>query len=74
MKKIEEDFFYRIRKIKSTIVHKTHMIYELNDSKLNKYKELFIDKTWVEKPHMPPFDTKISANALKTFKQIPCKK
>ncbi len=71
--KIEEEFFYRIRKIKSTIVHKTHMIYELNDFKLNRYKELFIDISWLEKPYMPPFDTKISANALKTFKQIPAK-
>ncbi len=70
---VKEPFYYRIKPIESTIVHKTHMVYELNDKKLKRYEDLFIKKKWLEKPHMPIFDTKVSANALKTFKQIPAK-
>ncbi|GGD42043.1 9-hexadecenoic acid cis-trans isomerase [Malaciobacter pacificus] len=69
--KIEDDFYYRFRLIKSTIVHKTHMVYEMNDEKLKRYNELFIKPKWIEKPYMPPYDSRISTNALKTFKQIP---
>lgn len=70
---IKEKFYYRVKPINSTIVHKTHMTYELNDKKLQRYKELFINTKWNEEPHMPVFDTKASVNALKTFKQIPAK-
>ncbi|NVJ53889.1 MAG: fatty acid cis/trans isomerase [Campylobacteraceae bacterium] len=70
---IDEKFYYRIRPITSTIVHKTHMVYNLNDERLQTYKDLFINTKWLEKPHMPIFDTKASVNALKTFKQIPAK-
>lgn len=69
--KIEDNFYYRFRLIKSTIVHKTHMVYEMNDEKLKRYNELFIKPKWIEKPYMPPYDSRISTNALKTFKQIP---
>lgn len=69
--KVEEPFYYRFRKIESTIVHKTHMIYKLNDKKLERYNELFIKPIWDQKPYLPPYDSKISANALRTFEQIP---
>lgn len=70
---INEKFYYRFQKIESTIVHKTHMIYKLNDEKLAKYNELFIKATWEQKPYLPIYETNISANALKIFEQIPIK-
>lgn len=69
--KIEGEFFYRFRKIESTIVHKTHMVYSLNDEKFSRYNELFIDKKWDIKPYLTSYDPKIAANALKVFEQIP---
>ena len=63
--------FYKFQKIKSTIVHKTHMVYHLNSKKLQRYKELFIAKPWNTKPYMPSFDPKIAANPLESFEQIP---
>ena len=69
--KIEGKFFYRFRKIESTIVHKTHMVYSLNDEKLSRYNELFIDKKWDIKPYLTSYNPKIAANALKVFEQIP---
>jgi len=68
---VKEPFYYRFRKIESTIVHKTHMVYKLNDKKLERYNELFIKPNWEQKPYLPPYDSKISANALRTFEQIP---
>jgi hypothetical protein len=70
---IKEDFFYRFRKIESTIVHKTHMVYKLNDKKLQRFKELFIEPTWEDKPYLASYDKSIAANALKVFEQIPAK-
>lgn len=69
--KVEEPFYYRFKKIESTIVHKTHMVYKLDDKKLERYNELFIKPIWDQKPYLPPYDSKISANALRTFEQIP---
>ncbi|CAM3433877.1 fatty acid cis/trans isomerase [Arcobacter aquimarinus] len=69
--KVEEPFYYRFKKIESTIVHKTHMVYKLDDKKLERYNELFIKAIWDQKPYLPPYDSKISANALRTFEQIP---
>lgn len=69
--KIQEKFYYRFQKIESTIVHKTHMVYKLNDKKLARYNELFINTSWDEKPFLPSYDVRSSVNALKTFEQIP---
>ena len=70
---IDGEFYYRFRKIESTIVHKTHMVYKLNDAKLLRYKELFIDTKWVVKPYIASYDKNIAANALEVFEQIPAK-
>lgn len=68
---IKEPFYYRFQKIESTIVHKTHMVYKLDNKKLERYNELFINPIWDIKPYLPSYDSKTSANALKTFEQIP---
>lgn len=63
--------FYRFRKIHSTIVQKTHMVYELDEARMNRFKELFIKPEWLRKPHLVGYDSKLSANPFKTFEQIP---
>jgi len=64
-------FFYRFRKIYSTIVHKTHMVFNLNDSVLSRFKELFIQTKWLQEPHRVGYDEQLSANPFQTFEQIP---
>ena len=68
---INGKFYYRFQKIESTIVHKTHMVYKLNDEKLARYYDLFIKPIWDQKPYLPIYDTNICANAMKIFEQIP---
>ena len=63
--------YYRFRKIHSTIVHKTHMVFDLDAGKLNRIKELFIEPEWLQPPHAVGYDVKMSANPFVAFEQIP---
>ena len=47
------------------------MVYKLDNMKLKRYKELFIDTKWIVKPYLASYDKEISANAFKVFEQIP---
>ncbi len=68
-----DNFFYRFRKIHSTIVHKTHMVFELGDKKLARFNELFIEPEWLLLPHTVGYEKKMSANPFRSFEQIPPK-
>jgi hypothetical protein len=66
-----ERVYYRFRKIHSTIVHKTHMVFDLDDAKLRRVKELFIQPEWLQPPHTVGYDAKMCANPFVSFEQIP---
>lgn len=66
-----ERVYYRFRKIYSTIVHKTHMVFDLDDAQLQRFKELFIQPEWLQPPHLVSYDPKVSANPFVAFEQIP---
>jgi len=66
-----DKFYYRFVKIDSTIVYKTHMVFKLDDKKLQRFEELFIKPKWEEKPHFVDYETVSSANPFIKFKQIP---
>lgn len=63
-------FFYRLRPIASTIVHKTHMVYPLSEAKLARVEALLFVSEWdVEK--LPGYDARIASNPFVTFAAIP---
>jgi hypothetical protein len=64
-------FYYRFRKIHSTIVYKTHIVVEFDDEKLARLEQTFIDIPWLETPHWVEPGDKNGANAFLVFKQIP---
>ncbi|RUM48111.1 MAG: peptidylprolyl isomerase [Desulfocapsa sp.] len=66
-----DTFYYRFRKIHSTIVHKTHMVVNFTPETLARFRELFIEPEWQEQPHRIGYDSKISANPFVAFAQIP---
>jgi len=66
-----ERVYYRFERIHSTIVHKTHIVFTMNEAKYQRFNELFIASKWDETPHLVSYDVKISANPFKAFKQIP---
>lgn len=63
--------YYRLTKIHSTIVHKTHMVVKLDAAKLGRINEQFINTEWDETPHYIDYDNIASANPLNVFSQIP---
>ncbi|MEA2115546.1 MAG: fatty acid cis/trans isomerase [Thermodesulfobacteriota bacterium] len=66
-----EQFYYRFRKIHSTIVHKTHMVVNFDNKQLARFKELFITPKWLQEPHLVDYDQTTSANPFVSFEQIP---
>ncbi len=66
-----ETFYYRIRKIHSTIVHKTHIVFEMGADKYRRINALFIETPWLETPHVMDYDQVRSANPFLNFAQIP---
>ncbi|MBL0687093.1 MAG: fatty acid cis/trans isomerase [Sulfurospirillum sp.] len=66
-----DKFYYRFRKINSTIVHKTHMVIKFDSEKFKRINSLFIDRKWDEKPHFVDYGVKSSANPFIKFAQIP---
>lgn len=64
-------FYYKLQKITSTIVHKTHMVYYFNKEKLKRYETLFIKSTWRQPPKLISYDNSIAANPLTAYTQIP---
>lgn len=64
-------FYYRFRKIYSTIVHKTHMVFTLDDQMLTRVQTLFIKPKWLQPPHLVGYEPELAANPFKSFAQIP---
>jgi hypothetical protein len=65
--------YYRFRKIHSTIVYKTHMVFTLDAAQMQRLNELFIKPEWVQPPHRMSYDPKLSANPFVAFEQIPAR-
>ncbi|SOC04412.1 fatty acid cis/trans isomerase CTI [Alloalcanivorax xenomutans] len=65
-------FWYRLRPITETIIHKTHITYALNDAKRERMESLFFDTPW-ELETLPDYDADARANPFETFQAIPAR-
>ncbi|MCP4401260.1 MAG: fatty acid cis/trans isomerase [bacterium] len=63
-------FYYRLRKVPSTIVVKNHTVYRINDKTMERYKELFLQDNY-EVDTLPGYDTETAANPFKAFADLP---
>ena len=66
-------FYYRFRRIHSTIVHKTHIVARFDADELSRIKAQFIAPKWLETPHRVGYDIDLSSNPFLSFAQIPVK-
>ncbi len=66
-----DTIYYRLRKIHSTIVHKTHMVFEFSEWQYQRIHELFIEPAWLLPPKRIGYEKKLSANPFRAFEQIP---
>jgi hypothetical protein len=62
-------FYYRLRRIRETLVEKTHAPYALNDAKLERIHELFYRSPWSAPG--PAYDRRYDANPFVAFAAIP---
>lgn len=65
-------FFYRLRPVEGSIVHKTHITYPLSEKKLTRVRELFFSDAW-NVARLPGYGIAERANPFVTFSAIPAK-
>lgn len=63
-------FYYRLRRIRETLVEKTHVPYRLGDDKLARLRALFYDASWTTAGPWP-YDRRYAANPFVAFAAIP---
>lgn len=67
-------FYYIFKKITSTIVQKTHVLYPLDENKLNRWRVMFeTDKPHSEVTTLPSRKLELALNPYITFKDLPAK-
>ena len=59
-------FFYRLVALTNTIVHKTHIVYELSDARMARYHELFLGDDWAL-ASLPGYGYEHVSNPFVTF-------
>ena len=64
--------YYRLVRHQGSIVAKTHMVYELSNKRMQRYKELFFDADY-EVTSLPSYEPAVASNPIKTFAAIPVK-
>src|SRR5262245_12344069 len=65
-------FWYRLRPIDETIVHKTHIAYSLNEPRLRRLQQLFLDSDW-QPTRLPGYGVEESSNPFIAFDQMPAR-
>lgn len=68
----ESTFFYRLKPVNETIVDKTHMPYALNQERMHRWTDLFLQPDY-EVTQLPSYEPESSANPFKTFQDLPAK-
>jgi len=66
------DVYYRIVRNQGSIVAKTHMVYELSDKRMQRYKELFFKPDY-DVAALPSYEAAVASNPIKAFAAIPVK-
>jgi len=67
-----QPFYYRLRKMESTIVHKTHITYALSEAKLHRFETLFLTPDW-DVAQLPGYSRDHALNPFTAFTAIPAR-
>ena len=62
--------YYRLRRVSSTLVHKTHMPYSLDAARMARFEELFLAGDW-DVARLPDYSRANTVNPIATFNDIP---
>lgn len=64
---------YKLQKVTEAIVHKSHIPFQLNDAKLQRWNQMFIAQIPESHNALPPYGDQSGGNPFITFKDIPAK-
>jgi hypothetical protein len=67
-----ERFWYRLRPLEETIVHKTHIVYRLSGARMQRLSELFLESDW-QPTRLPGYGAREASNPFVSFDQIPAR-
>lgn len=67
-----QPFYYRLSKIESTIVHKTHITYPFSRERMRRFKTLFLDPEW-NVAELPDYSNERALNPFVTFTAVPAR-
>lgn len=68
----EQDFYYRLRAVNSTIVNKTHQPYVLNDKRHAFWQEIFYQPQY-KVAKLPSYEVNVASNPFIAFADIPAR-
>jgi hypothetical protein len=63
-------FYYRMRPYHASVVAKDHVVYELSQQKMKRYRQLFLEPDY-EVNKLPSHEPKIASNPFKVYEAIP---
>ncbi|ATX79340.1 Fatty acid cis/trans isomerase (CTI) [Mariprofundus aestuarium] len=61
-----DTFYYRLRPYRASIVDKSHIVYELSDARMKRYKELFLGADY-KVTELPAYNSAESLDKFKNF-------
>ena len=64
------EFYYRLKRVESTVLAKQHMPYLLDETRLKYWTQLFLETQYTVKK-LPSYHSLLAANPFETFKDIP---
>ena len=67
-----QPFYYRLRRIDSTIVHKTHIVYPLSAARMRRIEALFLTPDWTV-TELPDYSRELALNPFDAFTLIPAR-
>jgi hypothetical protein len=63
-------FFYRLQRLKTTVLAKRHMPYKFDQQRMDRWTELFLTPQYAVS-ELPSYDPVLASNPFVTFKDIP---
>ncbi len=66
----EGKFFYRLQSVRTSILDKRHMPYALNDARMQRWRELFLQAQYTVS-RLPGYAPKVASNPFVAFRELP---
>jgi hypothetical protein len=63
-------FWYRLRLVEGSIVHKTHIVYPLDEARMRRLSALFLESSW-QPTRLPGYGAAEGSNPFVSFDQVP---